>query len=48
MKKYLLLVPVGLIAWYIYKNYIQDNTAVGSFPTVGMGGTATAGTINPL
>jgi hypothetical protein len=47
MKKLLIVLPVGLIAWYVYKNYIQHNTAVGGFPTIGMGGAATH-PINPL
>jgi hypothetical protein len=48
VKKYLIIGGGLLVAWYVYKTYIQHNTAVGSFPTVGMGGQATAGTINPL
>jgi hypothetical protein len=45
MKKYLVIAGVAAVAWYVWKNYIQHNTAVQpNFPTVGMGGANTYGT----
>jgi hypothetical protein len=44
LKKPLLLIGGVLVLYYVYKTYIQHNTALpGSFPTIGIGGHNTAG-----
>lgn len=46
MKKYLLIGAAAVAAWYVWKNYIQHNTALpGGFPTIGLGGHNTSGPI---
>jgi hypothetical protein len=46
MKRFLLIGAAAVAAWYVYRTFVQHNTALpGSFPTLGMGGSNTSGPI---